>query len=103
MGRGMIRPCGRPKHRTVREQLSELRGHMAHSISTLKAGLLPDNGVYIAIPMPEMPCTQMSAKMATFVFQEQLRSPLCSHSWVPYIGSPPPPCSCLRRLTVQVV
>lgn len=65
----MTRPCGRPKHRTVREQLSELGGHLAHNISTLRAGLLPDNGLCIAIPMPEMPCTQMSATMATFVFQ----------------------------------
>lgn len=69
MGRGMTKPCGRPKHQTVREQLSELGGHLPHSISTLRAGLLPDNRLCIAIPMPEIPHTQMSAKMVTFVFQ----------------------------------
>lgn len=74
MGREIARPCGRPKHRTMREQLSELGGHLAHSISTLRPGLLSDNPLCIAIPMAEIPCNQMSAKMATFVFQEQLRS-----------------------------
>lgn len=103
MGREIARSCDRPKHRTVRQQLSELGGHLAHSISTLRAGLLSDNGLCIVIPMAEIPCTQISAKIATFVFQEQLRSPLCSDSWVPYISSPPPPCSCLGRLTVQAV
>lgn len=80
----------------MREQLSELRGHLANSLSTLRAGLLPDNGLCIAIPMPEMPCTQMSAKMATFVVQITVeKSPVLGlmgalHQLIPSPHSPAP-------------